>query len=565
MVRAARVVAKARNELLSTVKRRGSSTTIQEATLRNLDAVLKSLPKDVMKALRLESLVEKGYRQGKSLLMEVAKDTEHETKISGFAGILDLRTYAQDTNQSVAQIKGLTEIAKEQIKQAAELSLALGEGETETMRRLFGDINKPGEKTPFRQVKISAERISRTVTNDLVNAGKLAAYTQYAEEFPELGILNEWVNVTDFRTSDVCMALVGQKRPPGQPFQGGGFTGTHPPSHPNCRSTIIPTIGEELEPQPVKNKEPKPTLNKTPQNSEGLSLEQRKNLGVNALKTVLTEAEFNNLQTLSRDFNPLAEKLFATSDKEEAGDIRSQLKAMREEVDSYVVRLIDAIKEAQSVNTRELRNNYRDPEEPIEWLDAKGEKHSIVLHESIDDHPQSYLVRDHLKTAISIYGGDVVEGTTFVYLDKYGGKSEGRNRGWADPENRVVNLGGKRGKELLGTMLHELAHFKELDTPNGRQASMEFIKSQATGEPVPLRDLTGINYGDSEVAYPDKFIDPYVGRLYPGPEPGTEVVSVGLQMLADPQLAAELALYNPAHFNYALSYMVEGLELPSTD
>jgi hypothetical protein len=256
VLRAARVVAKARKELLAKVQAAPKTTSIQQATLSSLDAVLKTLPQDIMRALRTDELVEKGYRQGRSLLLEVAKGTDAEGKLSGFAGILDLRTYSQDANQAVAQIKGLSEQAKSQIKAAAEVSLALGEGEVDTMRRLFGDIEKPGEKTPFRSLKISAERIARTVTNSLVNSGKSSAYQQYADQFPELGILNEWVNVTDFRTSDTCRALVGQKRPPGQAFQGGGFSGFHPPAHPNCRSTIIPTIGELVEPVPAPTLEP---------------------------------------------------------------------------------------------------------------------------------------------------------------------------------------------------------------------------------------------------------------------------------------------------------------------
>ena len=53
--------------------------------------------------------------------------------------------------------------------------------------------------------------------------------------------------------------------------------------------------------------------------------------------------------------------------------------------------------------------------------------------------------------------------------------------------------------------------------------------SRATGEPEKLSKLTGDkNYKDSEVAYPDKFIDPYVGKVY-GQVPITEVLTMGFQ------------------------------------
>ena len=567
-MRAARVVAKARKELKAKVERRGAATTIQEATLRNLDAVLKSLPKDVMKELRLESLVEKGYRQGKSLLQEVAKDTEHETKISGFAGILDLRTYAQDINPAVAEITKLSEIAKAKIQEAASISLALGEGEVDTMRRLFGDTQEPGANTPFRQIKISAERISRTVTNSLVNSGKLAAYTQYADEFPELGIVNEWVNVTDFRTSDTCIALVGQKRPPGQSFQGGGFSGTHPPAHPNCRSTLIPVIGGEvtLEAPPSPPTPAPAPVATAPQTGEGLSFEQRKRMGQDAFKTVLTPEENKKLRELAKEYQTLLVKFANATTSTENGFYGDKLDEIRKQVEPYAQRMIDGIIVAQRKHVINPEIDDTNLEYPLSWTDAEGIKHTITLDESVSDHLESFSVPGNLRTTAQILGGKHLEDVRIVYLDRHMGKSNDRNRGWARPESKTINIGGKRGKALLTTMLHEVGHFIEIVTPGARKASMDFIKSQATGGPQPLSELTGVAaYGEDEIAYPDKFISPYVGRLYPGPNPGTEVVSMGLQALADPVQTAKLLLTNPAHLNYALSYVVEGLELPKPE
>ena len=242
VLRSAAVVAKARRELLRRANRAKSPyTPIELATLQNLEAVLGTLDKELVEALQVDGLVERGYKQGSSLMREVSRDTPHESRIVGFSGLLDLRTYSQETNQAIADIKGVSETLKASVKSALEVSLALGEGDTPTMNRIMS-LTEPG--SPFRVAKVSAEQIARTASNSLVNVGKLAAYTQYAEEFPELGIVNEWVNVSDFRTSDVCAALVGQKQPPGVSFSGGGWSGTHPPAHVNCRSTLIPVIGE---------------------------------------------------------------------------------------------------------------------------------------------------------------------------------------------------------------------------------------------------------------------------------------------------------------------------------
>jgi hypothetical protein len=45
------------------------------------------------------------------------------------------------------------------------------------------------------------------------------------------------------------------------------------------------------------------------------------------------------------------------------------------------------------------------------------------------------------------------------------------------------------------------------------QEAGEWIKTRATGEPRPLAELEpDTAYDADEVAYPDRFIDPYVGK-----------------------------------------------------
>lgn len=81
----------------------------------------------------------------------------------------------------------------------------------------------------------------------------------------------------------------------------------------------------------------------------------------------------------------------------------------------------------------------------------------------------------------------------------------------------------------LGTLWHEAGHIFEHTNPVFLAAAKDFIKSRSTGRPEQLSTLTG-NYlfDDNEIAYPDHFSNPYVGKIYPG---ATEVFSMGLQIL----------------------------------
>lgn len=240
--RAAKVLLNARKDMLKRVQVQGEAKGYQRAVLSNLEATLRALPEAVTKSLDMDGLLGRGFKQGSELINEVGRGTREGERLSGFSATIDLGSLAHEKDKTINQIQGVTDKLKESIKQQVEISLALGEGEQETINRIFALDRTGDNKAPFRIAKHGIERVSRTASNSLVNAGKHQAYSKYSENFPELGIENEWVNVSDFRTSDTCLSLVGQRRKPGEPFSGVGFSGQYPPAHPYCRSTIIPVI-----------------------------------------------------------------------------------------------------------------------------------------------------------------------------------------------------------------------------------------------------------------------------------------------------------------------------------
>ena len=106
---------------------------------------------------------------------------------------------------------------------------------------------------------------------------------------------------------------------------------------------------------------------------------------------------------------------------------------------------------------------------------------------------------------------------------------EGRsNRAFA----RGRGLIALQGAINTETLFHECGHLAEAWDQAINAACLRFVKDRAEGPPVSLRKLTGNHgYRLAEVAYPDSFIDPYVGKHYS--DAASEVLSMGIQCLAN--------------------------------
>lgn len=102
----------------------------------------------------------------------------------------------------------------------------------------------------------------------------------------------------------------------------------------------------------------------------------------------------------------------------------------------------------------------------------------------------------------------------------------------------------------LQTVVHEMGHRLQETAPELLNASLKFLGRRTQGEELQrLRDLTGINYHPSERAWPDVFLDPYMGKDYQGR--GSEIVSMGIEfLLVDP---FRLARPDPDFFVFLFS------------
>ena len=75
---------------------------------------------------------------------------------------------------------------------------------------------------------------------------------------------------------------------------------------------------------------------------------------------------------------------------------------------------------------------------------------------------------------------------------------------------------------------HEIMHWLERKNPKVVENSLTFLEYRTQGEEVQqLKEITGIkDYDPDEVARPDKFFNPYCGRIYN--HESTEIMSMGI-------------------------------------
>ena len=121
-------------------------------------------------------------------------------------------------------------------------------------------------------------------------------------------------------------------------------------------------------------------------------------------------------------------------------------------------------------------------------------------------------------------------------------------------------------------LFHEMGHHVEYAAHNAREfVGNRFVLDRSTGPAEKMSVLAPFSgYRSDEIAQPDHFIDPYVGKIYPGFPGLSEVVAMGLQALSSPKLLAELALKDPDHLALVIGIASQrapaiGKKEPKTD
>ena len=155
-------------------------------------------------------------------------------------------------------------------------------------------------------------------------------------------------------------------------------------------------------------------------------------------------------------------------------------------------------------------------------------------------------VREHISEFLRLTKGRVSTLSEFIFTDSRAHASR----------NGEINVGQQSSSYLLNkqTLFHEAGHHFEFSNERVLNAAKAWIESRREGPDQRLSVLTGQpGYGPGEVAVPDKFIDPYVGKVYAR---ATEVVSVGLENFTDRSSIMELARRDLEHFLLIIGFLL---------
>jgi len=105
----------------------------------------------------------------------------------------------------------------------------------------------------------------------------------------------------------------------------------------------------------------------------------------------------------------------------------------------------------------------------------------------------------------------------------------------------------------VDSVSHELGHYIEHNlTPEKLDQVKEFYSRRTRFDKIEsLANITGLSYEAMEKTKKDKFIDPYMGKIYP--EGHTEIISMGLEMMI--KNPAFLATNDPELFDFIYIFL----------
>lgn len=160
-----------------------------------------------------------------------------------------------------------------------------------------------------------------------------------------------------------------------------------------------------------------------------------------------------------------------------------------------------------------------------------------------------------------LIGGSPIADQTLRFLPtSAGGHGAYYERSYYMEGEKTIYLRENAGKE---TVWHEMGHWLEHVLPGARGAAVSYLESRTKGEAErKLKNIgeskqkyaswtgqgIGVGYEDHEVAKPDDFLHPYVGKIYR--DGATEVTSMGLQYLSEDP--ARFYRMDRDHFNFTL-------------
>jgi len=260
-----------------------------------------------------------------------------------------------------------------------------------------------------------------------------------------------------------------------------------------------------------------------------------------------------------RDWHEYRRLRQAITDAREAADAEWEaanpppsVDATRELRDAAIGAAAEIAKEAI---TKTMAASPVTPRQAEEWAAAQTIERAAIKALEKQGYSEAALRRD-IAEFYRLTGGrlrGVIVGAPVkrAHADKIHGHSTG-----------IIRPGARFDKRVLW---HELAHHLEAD-PQALAAARGYLLRRREGPKIHrLKNLVpGARYGHHEVAWKDKFTNPYVGKVYGLDRSGaktvhylstTEVFSMGVEAFNDPKVLAERMAIDPEHTALMMGYL----------
>jgi SPP1 gp7 family putative phage head morphogenesis protein len=374
-----------------------------------------------------------------------------------------------------------------------------GLGPSETARQLARQ---------FDQIEVKGydfERLARTEAAFAAEAGS-------REQYREFGVTHvKWL--ISAGACPICVAYEGQIIPIEE-------VDDQPPAHPNCLCSIVPADADEVA---AAESQAPPTGEQVA--DQILQQAQDIDRQIVTLQSQEQQAgeEFLNLNRARRDAR-------AAGDDALGDRINAQVEQAQARVQSLY---------------RERNALIREKSDRLQQLVAVDDPISLKPH-WFPIRPAAPYDRSTAEEGIRSFERLVSQKSTADRSVAVGGTS-GRSYHSAG----TVNLDASANPK---TVVHELGHWLEESNPRVHEAALDFLDRRTQGESLARLDdlLPGHGYDPSEVARPDQFQHPYIGKEYLDEKTGvrraSEVVSMGLEMMHED--AAEFARRDKDHFAF---------------
>lgn len=466
----------------------------------------------------------------------------------------------------------------------------------ETGIREGHDIDQMAENVQrtLHSAESRARTIARTETTRAFNAGSISGIKALGRFGPQRKI---WLATRDDRTRDSHWIADGQRRAVGLPFQVGGYALKYPGDDMapaaevvNCRCTVIfeetgneqqiveETVEPGIEPEQVVIP-PEDLVVARPKSPEEIFQEQIHAARVKVAKTrVKVGGRTSARANLVNDHRePTALMKRFEKESTAAGKV----------VDDEVIRRLEARGIYHPAGVEEHIQALR--EERSRVLFRRRESMTDVEHQAIDDESlrllqeifrlqdaaDTFAWRDaYAATAREVLsevlpmGADLVPSSASQAVAKVTARvGEHYPKAWVEKSNardlRVMSSADRAGywqyhtptngsymtiptsqdiARQIQTAIHEFGHRMEHVVDGVRQLEWGFYKRRTGKELLqPLSKLTGNRVYDAagEVARPDKFSNPYMGKDYGGDSDGSwELFSMGMESLISPEVSA---------------------------